>query len=52
MALKENGDKVKVCVILTKDQKERLDAQAERYGIGISAMARMAIAEWLENREK
>lgn len=50
MALRENGDKVITSVILTKQQKQKLDEQAERLGIGISALIRLAVARWLEGQ--
>lgn len=52
MALKSDGDKVMTSVILTKEQKRQLEEQAERLGIGVSALIRLAVAEWLDNREK
>ena len=52
MALKTDGDKVMASVILTRAQKQRLEEQAERLGTGVSALIRMAVAEWLDDREK
>lgn len=39
-------------VILTKAQKQRLDEQAERLGIGVSALIRLAVAEWLDSKKE
>ncbi len=52
MALKSDGDKVMTTVILTKAQKQRLDEQAERLGIGVSALIRLAVAEWLDSKKE
>lgn len=52
MALKQDGDKVKVMVVLTKDIQDRLKAVADRYGMGISPMVRIALTEWLDQKEK
>lgn len=50
MALKSDGDKVMTTVILTRTQKRRLDEQAERLGIGVSALIRLAVARWLDEQ--
>lgn len=50
MALKSDGNKVMTTVILTRTQKQRLDEQAERLGIRVSALIRMAVARWLDEQ--
>lgn len=52
MALKANGDKVMTSVVLTRAQKQKLEEQAQRLGIGISALIRIAVTEWLEIQPK
>ena len=39
-------------VVLTRAQKQKLEEQAQRLGIGISALIRIAVAEWLEVQTK
>ena len=48
MGLKTDGDKVMTSVILTKEQKQQLDEQSKRLGIGVSALIRLAVAQWLD----
>ena len=50
MALKSDGNKVMTTVILTRTQKQRLDEQAERLGIRVSALIRLAVARWLDEQ--
>lgn len=50
MAIKTDGDKIVTSLILTKEQKRQLDEQAARLGIGVSALIRIAVAEWLEKQ--
>ena len=51
MALKTDGDKVVTSIILTKEQKKELDEHSKRLGIGVSALIRIAVAEWLESKK-
>jgi hypothetical protein len=50
MAIKTDGDKIVTSLILTKEQKRKLDEQASKLGIGVSALIRLAVAEWLEKQ--
>lgn len=50
MAIKADGDKVVMSLILTKDQKRKLEAKSASLGVGISVLIRIAVAEWLERQ--
>lgn len=50
MALRDDGDKVKVNIILTKTQKKALESAAAKYSIGVSTLVRQIIAEWLDRK--
>lgn len=50
MAIKPDGEKVITSVILTKGQKQQLEEQATKLGIGVSALIRLAVSEWLDAR--
>lgn len=52
MALKSNGDKEHVHLIITKDQKEALQKEADRMSISLSACIRLIIANWIQRRKK
>ena len=51
LALKADGDKVITTIILTKEQKKQLEEHSQRLGIGVSALIRLAVAEWLESKK-
>lgn len=50
MAIKPDGEKVITSIVLTKLQKRKLEEQAAKLGIGVSALIRLAVSEWLEAR--
>ena len=52
VALKSNGDKEHVHLIITKDQKEALQKEADRMSISLSACIRLIIANWIQRRKK
>lgn len=52
MALKKDGDLVRINMNLTKDQKAELDAIAQKHGVTTSSMIRIAIASWLDDQRK
>ena len=37
-------------IVMTKIEKQKLREQAAKLGIGVSALIRMAVLEWLEAR--
>lgn len=52
VALKSNGDKEHVHLIITKEQKEVLQKEADRMSISLSAYIRLIIANWIQRRKK
>lgn len=52
MALKSNGDKEHVHLIITKEQKEVLQKEADHMSISLSAYIRLIIANWIQRRKK
>lgn len=49
--LKTGGDKVVVNIVLTKEQKAALNEYSKKIGIGLSALLRLIVTEWMEGRE-
>ena len=50
MAIKPGGEKGVTSIVLTKLQKQKREEQTEKLGIGVSALIRLAVSEWLEAR--
>lgn len=50
MAIKPGGEKVVTSIVLTKLQKQKLEEHAAKLGIGVSALIRLSVSEWLEAR--
>nr|DAJ42290.1 MAG TPA: hypothetical protein [Caudoviricetes sp.] len=48
--ISENGNKVAKCIILTKEQNEQIKDVAKKLSLNDSAVIRLAISEWLEER--
>lgn len=50
MALRPDGGKIRVSVILTQEQRDALQVYGDRIGLGLSALMRMIVADWLEGK--
>lgn len=48
--ISENGNKVAKCIILTKEQNAQIKDVAKKLSLNDSAVIRLAISEWLEER--
>lgn len=51
MALKENGDKIKVAAIITRDQKNAIDAYSKITGLNMCAVIRLAVTKFFESQK-
>ena len=49
--LKQDGEKVVVNIVLTRAQTAALNEYSKKIGIGISALLRLIVTEWMEGRE-
>ena len=49
--LKQDGEKVVVNIVLTRAQKAALNEYSKKIGIGISALLRLIVTEWMEGRK-
>lgn len=52
MALKKDGDKIPVTMIITKALKEEAEAYGQKYGLPLTAVVRMALVEFLEKNQR
>lgn len=48
--IKKDGNRIVKCVILTKEQNAQIKDAAKKLSLNDSAVIRLAISEWLEER--